>query len=99
MAALLVGAVLFCRAAFVVFMRALEAVAMKSANILPSPAPVAFLLKSDEGVVDVALQVWVADVDSKCSILSALQVELCRTLVERGVNLAVPATDVVVKNA
>lgn len=76
-------------------MRLMEEVAAKHTGILPDPAPLALLLKSDEGAVDIALQVWVADVDSKRVILSSLQTELLHALTRAGVSLARPELDVV----
>lgn len=80
-------------------MALMERVALGHPGILPSPAPKALLLKGDEGVVDIALQVWVADVDSKRSILSALRTELYHAFVREGVSLAALEMDVVVKQA
>lgn len=77
-------------------MRLMEKVAAHQNGILPDPAPTALLLKSDEGVADIALQVWVEDVDSKRACLSSLHNELFRALSREGVSLAGPALDVVV---
>ena len=80
-------------------MRIMEATASRCSGILPNPAPVALLLKSDESVVDIILQVWVSDVDTRPASLSALQKDLYHALTAAGMNLATPHVDVVMKQA